>query len=171
MSCRLYPNELTCELKVNGEAVDHEAQDAYTFEFTNIFRKNVEVEVEKIWADSDNAAGTRPEEIEVTLYAGNKAVETVKLNAKNEWKHTFTDLPAVDENDKKIEYTVKEDKVPEGYTMTSAQSGNKVTITNSKTPDTGDMSNVTLWMSLFGASMAGTLGAAYVSLKKKKEEE
>ena len=129
MSCRLYPNELTCELKVNGEAVDHEAQDAYTFEFTNIFRKNVEVEVEKIWADSDNAAGTRPEEIEVTLYAGDKAIETVKLNAKNEWKHTFTDLPAVDENDKKIEYTVKEDKVPEGYTMTNAQSGNKVTIT------------------------------------------
>ena len=151
MSCWLYPNELTCELKVNGEAVDYEAQDAYKFEFTNIFRKNVEVEVEKIWADSDNAAGTRPEEIEVTLYAGDKAIETVKLNAKNEWKHTFKDLPAVDENDKKIEYTVKEDKVPEGYTMTSAQSGNKVTITNSKTPDTGDMSNVTLWMSLFGA--------------------
>ena len=32
MSCRLYPNELTCELKVNGEAVDYEAQDAYTSE-------------------------------------------------------------------------------------------------------------------------------------------
>ena len=56
--------------------------------------------------------------------------------------------------------------------MTSAQSNNKVTITNTvKTPETGDMSNVGLWMSLFGASMAGTLGAAYVSLKKKKEEE
>ena len=48
----------------------------------------------------------------------------------------------------------------------------KITITNTlNTPDTGDMSNVGLWMSLFGASMAGTLGAAYVSLKKKKEEE
>ena len=164
-------NALTCELKVNGEVVDHEAQEAYTFEFTNIFRKHVEVEVEKIWADNDNAAGTRPEEIEVTLYAGKEAVETVILNEKNEWKHTFTDLPSVDDNDEEIEYTVKEDKVPEGYTMTSAQSENKFTITNSKTPDTGDVSDITLWLTLFGASMSGTLGAAYVSLKKKKEEE
>ncbi|MBR6836785.1 MAG: Cna B-type domain-containing protein, partial [Oscillospiraceae bacterium] len=79
--------------------------------------------------------------------------------------------PSVDDNDEEIEYTVKEDKVPEGYTMTSAQSENKFTITNSKTPDTGDVSDITLWLTLFGASMSGTLGAAYVSLKKKKEEE
>ena len=128
MSCRLYPNELTCELKVNGEAVDYEAQDAYTFEFTNIFRKNVEVEVEKIWADSDNAAGTRPEEIEVTLYAGDKAIETVKLNAKNEWKHTFKDLPAVDENDKKIAKPVKKigENVKE-WTSTVQETTNVIT--------------------------------------------
>lgn len=164
--------QLTCKLTVNGEEVDHEAQDAYKFEFVNEYREYVDVEVEKVWVDGNNADGKRPEEIEVTLYANNKAVETVKLNEGNKWKYTWADQPYSDDSFKEIKYTVKEDKVPEGYTMTSAQSNNKVTITNTvKTPETGDMSNVGLWMSLFGASMAGTLGAAYVSLKKKKEEE
>ncbi|MBR2792400.1 MAG: Cna B-type domain-containing protein [Erysipelotrichaceae bacterium] len=164
--------QLTCKLTVNGEEVDHTAQDAYTFEFFNEYREFVDVEVEKIWVDNNDAEGIRPEEIEVTLYANNKAVETVKLNKGNNWKYTWEDQPYSDENFKEIKYTVKEDNVPEGYKMTSAQSENKVTITNTmKTPETGDANNMALWLSLFGVSMSGTLAAAYVSLKKKKEEE
>lgn len=165
-------NSLTCELKVNGEVVDYEAQDAYTFEIINEYREYVEVEVEKIWVDGDNSAGKRPEELEVTLKANGKAIETYVLTAKEDWKHTFKDLPFSDEDYNEIKYEVVEEKVPEGYKMTSAKSDNKFTITNTiETPDTGDASNMALWLSLFGASMTGTLGAAYVSLKKKKEQE
>ena len=57
--------------------------------------------------------------------------------------------------------------------MTTTRSArSKFTITNTiETPETGDASNMVLWLSLFGASMSGTLGAAYVALKKKKEQE
>ena len=164
-------NELTCKMTVNGETVDPKDQDAYEFIFDNEYREYVDVEVEKKWVDADNVGKTRPEEIEVTLYANDKAVETVKLNEGNKWKYTWADQPYSDEEFKDIKYTVKEDKVPEGYTMTSAQSENKVTITNTiKTPETGDASNMALWMSLFGVSMSGTLAAAYVSLKKKRNQ-
>ena len=161
-------NELTCKLTVNGEEVDPTAQEAYEFEFVNEYRAYIDVEVEKKWVDADNAAETRPEEVEVTLYANDEAVETVALSEENEWTYTWEELPFSDEDFNEIKYTVKEDNVPEGYKMTSAQSENKVTITNTiKTPETGDANNMALWLSLFGVSMSGTLAAAYVSLKKK----
>ena len=165
-------NQLTCELTVNGTKVDFESQDAYQFKFVNEFRENITVEVEKIWVDNDNAEGKRPDSIDVTLYADGEAVETVTLSKDNEWKHVFDELPAVNDKFEEIQYTVEEDKVPDGYKSTTARSDNKFTITNTiETPETGDASNMVLWLSLFGASMSGTLGAAYVALKKKKEQE
>ncbi|MBQ9036146.1 MAG: Cna B-type domain-containing protein [Erysipelotrichaceae bacterium] len=164
--------QLTCKLTVNGEEVDHEAQKAYVFEFENEYRKYVDVEVEKIWLDNNDSEKKRPAELEVTLYANNEAVETVKLNAENGWKYTWEDQPYSDKDYKEIKYTVKEDKVPEGYKATTAQSENKTTITNTiKSPETGDNSNLTLWLTLLGVSATGVAGAAYVTAKKKKEDE
>ncbi len=166
-------NELTCDLTINGELIEgFKNFEAQPFEFINIFRETVEVTVEKVWEDNNNADGKRPEEIEVTLYANDKAVETVKLNEENGWKYTFEDLPFSDDKFEEIQYTVKEDKVPEGYSMSHKQSGYAVTITNTKNPpETSDSSNLKLWATLMTLSMTSSVALAGVALKKRKEEE
>ena len=165
-------NELVCQLTINGEVVDYKNLEESPFEFVNIFRETVEVTVEKVWDDNNNADGKRPEEIEVTLYANDKKVETVKLNEENEWKYTFEDLPFSDDKFEEIQYTVKEDKVPEGYSMSHSQSGYAVTITNTKNPpETSDSSNLKLWATLMTLSMTSSVALAGVALKRRKEEE
>ena len=80
-----------------------------------------DIAVEKIWNDKNNEAGKRPDEITVKLLKN--TVETGKkltLNAANDWKDDFKDVPVYDGNGKRIEYTVAED-VPEGYTSVVTQ--------------------------------------------------
>ena len=76
-------------------------------------RTNVKVSLD--WKDEDGAS--RPDEIEVTLCADDDEVETVKLNAGNNWEYTWENLlekkGSVD-----IEYTVSQTKIP-GYTLDS----------------------------------------------------
>ena len=66
--------------------------------------ENIDVSVEKIWADDNDAFESRPESIKVMLYTDEKCTEEAKdadgkvvdaktLNAGNEWKTSWTDLP------------------------------------------------------------------------------
>ena len=76
-----------------------------------------EVSVEKKWNDNNDEKKIRPESIIVNLiavYEGKEyKVDSVVLNKDNDWKHTFKDLPTINDN-KKITYTVKEEAV-KGY--------------------------------------------------------
>ncbi|QQK08770.1 Cna B-type domain-containing protein [Miniphocaeibacter halophilus] len=73
------------------------------------------ITAEKVWKDNGNKTKARPSYVEVQLYKDNKATgEAVKLDANNKWTHTWDNLPKT-ENDKNIEYTVKEVNVPKGY--------------------------------------------------------
>ena len=83
--------------------------------------------VQKKWDDNRNKDGIRPDSVEVTLYDGDKAVETVVLNKDNKWKHTWTELDA----DGK--WTVKETNIPKDYTPSYKVKGDVVTITNTST--------------------------------------
>ena len=103
----------------------------------------VDVGVSKVWNDGNNQDGKRPEEVEVTLYANGIRLTapgtTVKLNAENGWKHTWTDLYE-NYHGTKIVYTVAEENVPEGYT--AAITGDEKTgfvVTNSHTPSVVDI--------------------------------
>ncbi len=88
------------------------------------------VSVNKVWDDNNNQDGIRAPEIEVALKKGTQTLQTVKLNASNDWKHIFTGL-AKYENGQEIEYTVEEVSVPEGYTEnTEETTNNNFTITN-----------------------------------------
>lgn len=61
--------------------------------------------VEKTWAAGSNL----PEEITVQLFAnGVDTGRTMTLNAENDWKGFFYELPETDENGNEIVYTVKE---------------------------------------------------------------
>lgn len=93
-----------------------------------------EVSVEKKWDDNNDEKKIRPESITVSLiaiYEGKEyKVDSVVLSKDNNWKHTFKDLPTVNDNNT-ITYTVKEEPIKgykgeitgsdkEGYTITNA---------------------------------------------------
>ena len=75
------------------------------------------VQVTKKWEDANNQDGLRPATITVKLYKDGVATEqTLELSEANQWHGTFENL---DEKaaGKAIQYTVKEENVPEGYTL------------------------------------------------------
>lgn len=113
------------------------------------------VSVSKVWDDADNQDGVRPDSVKVQLKAYGEAVgEPVVLNADNKWTHTWTDLFINDNKDKKkIEYTVEEVDVPQGYEVKvegDAQKG--YTVTNTHVPEQVSIPVVKKWEGKTGAS-------------------
>ena len=103
----------------------------------------IDIEVTKVWNDSNNAEGVRPES--VTLYlTGNGQENEITLTKANaidgntegetdtssSWKGTITDLPKYDVNGNEINYVLDERPVTsEFYTKTNIDQGTK-TVTN-----------------------------------------
>ncbi len=93
--------------------------------FINTLSESVDIPVKKIWEDNDNAAGKRPSEIVIILYANGvecdrvtlsedggifqKALELLSGNTDNIWEYVFEDLPKIDEDGALIEYTIEEE--------------------------------------------------------------
>lgn len=116
------------EDNVEGYNVEYNGLDitnTHTPETINITGK-------KIWNDSDNQDGIRPETITVKLLANGQVVtETiVKADANGNWNFKFENLPKY-ENGEEIIYTVEEVDV-NGYTSEIKD----FTITNTHTPET-----------------------------------
>ena len=97
--------------------------------------ENTEISVAKVWDDSDNADGKRPESVVVELYRDGTYVgyQTVKPDDDGKWATTFENLPKADADGNDYVYTVKEREV-EGYTAEiSGNAADGFTITNRKT--------------------------------------
>jgi hypothetical protein len=142
--------------------VDDEATEAADTEkghiiaLTNMHEPSIiSINVSKVWNDSDNLDGSRPDSVTVQLLANGEALEgkTLTLNEANGWDGTFADLPEY-ANGEKIVYTIEEAAV-EGYTTEITGSADEgFVITNSHEPvvevvttaQTGDNSNILLWM-------------------------
>ena len=96
-----------------------------------------ELTITKEWVDGNDQDGSRPDHVTVQLYAGEKAVGSpVEITAEMDWTYTWTDLD-VNAAGQKIEYTVKELNVPEGYEVSyaPAESGNAdYIVTNTHIP-------------------------------------
>lgn len=90
-------------------------------------KEEVEYKLLKLWNDVDNAEN-RPTSISVDIMKNGILVETVSLNAGNNWSHSWKcdDLSAV--------WTVAESSVPDGYEVSVAQGENSFTVTNTWTP-------------------------------------
>lgn len=80
------------------------------------------LKVLKVWKDSGFET-KRPKEISVQLLRNGKAYETVKLNAKNNWRYTWNNL------DDNYNWTVVE-KEQNGYIVTTVKEGITFVITN-----------------------------------------
>jgi len=75
------------------------------------------VQVTKKWDDANNQDGIRPASITVRLYKeGAPTDQTLELSEANKWYGTFENLD-VNAAGKALNYTVKEENVPEGYTL------------------------------------------------------
>ena len=133
-------------------------QEGYTVEITGTIEEGftvtnthkpetISIPVEKVWVDNENQDGIRPPEITVTLYANDMAVEgkTITLNAENEWKGTFADLPKY-ESGEEIKYTIKENDVLSGYKVAIGGTvTDGFTITNTHETDETSITVTKVW--------------------------
>ncbi|MCK4023264.1 Cna B-type domain-containing protein, partial [Streptococcus suis] len=120
-----YQTDITGD-QLNGFTVTNTKEEPEKPEVT-------EVSVKKVWNAKE---GTKiPESITVIL---EQTGESVVLNAENEWKASFKDLKAKDEQGNIITYTVKEVEV-EGFTSTvSGNMKEGYVIVNTEKPVTPD---------------------------------
>ncbi len=125
----------------------------------------VECQVTKLWKDRGNEA-QRPSALEVEIYKDGIWVETVILSEQNNWSYRWS------ASDDGSVWTVLERNVPQGYTMKLTQNGYSFLIENTKPgdsdiPQTGDNSNILLYIALM---IASGLGILVLLLTRKKEQ-
>ena len=134
------------EEKVEGyttEVKGYDVKNSYTPSKTSI-------QVIKSWEDKDNQDGKRPESITVKLLADGKETDkTLTLSEANKWTGSFQELDEYKDG-KKIEYTIKEQPVGNGYvtevtgdaqkgfTVTNKRETEKVSVEGAKTWDDKD---------------------------------
>lgn len=133
---------------VTEDAVTNYTTQAAGMNVTNTYAPGkTSVKVAKKWVDLDNINQSRPESIQVQLYAQYSADkdpvalgDAVTLTAATEdpWTYTWSDLDQTS-NGKEIVYTVKEVGTPSGYQNT-VEVGNKAnTYTLENTRTTGNL--------------------------------
>ena len=95
----------------------------YEFTVTNKHRvETVEIAGRKIWDDANDAAGKRPKEVKIDLYADGELVKskTVKAADSGDWNYSFGSLPKYRDHGIEIVYEVREDTYYEGYVTSVA---------------------------------------------------
>ena len=135
------------ELGVSGFIIKVEGDAEKGFTVTNTqVPQTTQVDVTKVWKDNEgndlDASSTKPVKVQLTRTINeetNPVGDPVELNADNEWKHTFTDLPQfmiIDGKRARITYAVEELSV-DGFTSTvSGDAKDGFTITNVQNPPT-----------------------------------
>lgn len=127
--------------------------------------KKTSVTVTKRWNDSNDKDKLRPKSVSVQLYAnGEKTGAAVTLDAKNNWTHTWNDLPQKAKG-KDIKYTVKEVGSVSGYTaaVDDKDHGN-IILTNTHTPGvkTGDTNKLLVGGGILFAAILALIGLSVV---------
>ncbi|MCL2363846.1 MAG: Cna B-type domain-containing protein [Defluviitaleaceae bacterium] len=76
------------------------------------------IEIVKEWDLSNSDVTTHPDFVEVELRANGQLVPPgiIELDASNNWRHLFTQLPVYDNDEIPINYTAYELNVPAGFT-------------------------------------------------------
>ena len=125
--------------------------------------EETELNVLKLWK-GDNGSLERPATIEVEIFRNGTSYQTVTLSEDNHWTYTWS------AKDDGSDWKVVERNVPTGYTMTIEERGTSFVLTNTfdgdvpnnpDSPQTGDTSNIMLWVILMivSGSMLIILGS------------
>ncbi|PWL41652.1 MAG: hypothetical protein DBY43_05245 [Clostridiaceae bacterium] len=160
----------------NGELINYtiveEKVEGYTTEVEGYNVKNsytpgkTSVQVTKAWKDGNNQDGKRPDSVTIELLAdGKETGKTLTLTKANNWTGSFTDLDEYKAG-KKIEYTVKEEAVGNGYvSVVTGNAKEGFVVTNVRTPKpripkTGAGMNSSLygWLVLTSGSLPLLIG-------------
>lgn len=100
--------------------------------------------VVKVWDDSNNIDGMRPDSVTVHLNGSDGSSTEATLSNAKDWKYTFKHMPLFDANGNEITYTITEDAVT-GYTYTVTNEGRSFTITNSHVQETFSIPVTKTW--------------------------
>ena len=114
------------------------ANAVYTITYTNEYSLT-DVTVKKVWDDADDFDQLRPDHLDLTLNGAPQGttIPTPTVDKKdNTWTYTWKGLPAKNANGDKINYSVTEEDIPDGYTCEGPTVDNGKTITNKHTPPT-----------------------------------
>ncbi len=145
----------------NGDLIDYSAGEAGGPDYTKSISgsvadgfiiKNthdpycVDLPISKIWDDDNDRDGIRPDGITINLFADGQKIDSITISGENnEWRGIFEKLYK-NQNGEKINYTVKEAEVPEGYTAGNPVEENGVfTITNRHNPETLSIQILKSW--------------------------
>lgn len=128
---------------------------------TNTYLDPLELTVVKKWVDQDSK---RPSSVQIDLLLDGKIVdgETVVLNSKNGWQASWEGL------DPRLDWSVKESKVPAGYTASYRYKNGIWYVTNTGSLlQTGQLN----WpIPVLAAAGLIILGAGLLLMRKRKEE-
>ncbi len=112
--------------------------------FTNAHTpETTSLSVTKVWNDSENQDGIRPQRLEVALLANSTEVDRVTLSAANSWSATVEDLP-VFAGGSRIVYTWDEGEL-EGYTLSAVTNGTATVLTNTHETEETVATIVKVW--------------------------
>ena len=102
-----------------------EADGSYTVKLINVLTGKLDITGEKLWDDSDDRDGLRPDSVQLKIYqnaiAEQNLVRIVQVTAapnsgvNDPWTWSVQDLPVYDAFGRPITYIVVEDPVPAGY--------------------------------------------------------
>ena len=130
----------------DSNAVTTDKDNTYIFEniYDNVER--IDISVTKVWSDSDNKEGFRPDSIQVRLSAdGEQVGDLLTLDASNNWSGSWKNLPKTNHK-KEINYKVSEVNPSERYTVSvTGDATNGFTVTNSRTPEVVSVAGVKTW--------------------------
>ena len=132
--------------------------------------ETTEINVTKVWDDSNNKAKVRPASVKIRLLAdGKNTGKSLTLNEDNAWKGSFTDLPVYAKG-KKIIYTVDERAVSRYNKTIKADGSGSFTITNKYTPSTapGTGDSTTWWPWLTALILSGATLLTDTLIRRKK---
>ena len=102
------------------------------------------INVKKVWDDSDDQDGKRPDSVIVRLRAGGGAVAYKEVTEADNWECSFEDVYAY-EGGYRLSYTVSEDAA-DGYTTAIGKDdGGNFTITNTRAPDKTQVAVYKAW--------------------------
>ena len=112
--------------------------------------EEIELKVLKLWK-GDSGSSTRPTTIEIEIFRNGTSYQTVTLSEDNHWTYAWS------AKDDGSDWKVVERNIPTGYTMTVEERGTSFVLTNTydsdvpnnpDLPQTGDTSNIMLWLIL-----------------------
>ena len=106
--------------------------------------ERINLNIEKVWEDQDNIKNSRPDQVEVVVFANEKEIEKITLNSKNNWKYVIKDLAKNDEEGNAIQYSVKEETV-NGYNTKVEINNNNIKIINT-IQENADTSDIQIWV-------------------------